>query len=90
MANDGTALDGVVHYAVGTLRARSCRETSGRIEGGTGGGMGGEGMGETPLIIKAFNSDKPYAEFVREQVAGDALEPEIRNRCRHCFLARRP
>jgi mono/diheme cytochrome c family protein len=27
-------------------------------------------------IIKAFNSDKPYAEFVREQVAGDALEKD--------------
>jgi hypothetical protein len=27
-------------------------------------------------LVKAFNSDKPYADFVREQVAGDALEPE--------------
>ncbi len=26
-------------------------------------------------LVKAFNDDKPYAEFVREQVAGDALEP---------------
>jgi hypothetical protein len=26
-------------------------------------------------LINAFNSDKPYSEFVREQVAGDALEP---------------
>ncbi len=27
-------------------------------------------------IIKAFNSDKPFADFIREQVAGDALEPD--------------
>jgi mono/diheme cytochrome c family protein len=27
-------------------------------------------------IVKSFNSDKPYCEFVREQVAGDALEPD--------------
>ncbi|MEP7365077.1 MAG: PSD1 and planctomycete cytochrome C domain-containing protein [Acidobacteriota bacterium] len=27
-------------------------------------------------VIEAFNSDKPYARFVREQVAGDALWPE--------------
>ena len=27
-------------------------------------------------LIKAFNSDKPYATFVREQVAGDAIEPD--------------
>ncbi len=27
-------------------------------------------------IVKAFNTDKPYAEFVREQVAGDTLEPD--------------
>ena len=26
-------------------------------------------------VIRAFNSDKPYARFVREQVAGDALFP---------------
>jgi hypothetical protein len=30
-------------------------------------------------IVKAFNSDKPYAEFVREQVAGDAIEPDNLN-----------
>jgi mono/diheme cytochrome c family protein len=27
-------------------------------------------------LVKAFNSDKPFADFVREQVAGDALEPD--------------
>ena len=27
-------------------------------------------------VIRAFNEDKPYARFVREQVAGDALYPE--------------
>ena len=27
-------------------------------------------------VVKAFNSDKPFADFVREQVAGDALEPD--------------
>ena len=27
-------------------------------------------------VIEAFNSDKPYERFVREQVAGDALWPE--------------
>jgi hypothetical protein len=27
-------------------------------------------------VIDAFNSDKPYDEFVREQLAGDALVPE--------------
>jgi mono/diheme cytochrome c family protein len=27
-------------------------------------------------LVKAFNSDKPYANFVREQVAGDAIEPD--------------
>ncbi len=27
-------------------------------------------------VIKAFNSDKPYATFIREQIAGDALEPD--------------
>jgi len=26
-------------------------------------------------VIRAFNSDKPYDEFVREQLAGDVLEP---------------
>ncbi|MDE2642749.1 MAG: DUF1549 domain-containing protein, partial [Verrucomicrobiota bacterium] len=30
-------------------------------------------------IIRAFNSDKPYDQFVREQVAGDALYPETRD-----------
>lgn len=27
-------------------------------------------------VIRAFNDDKPYARFVREQVAGDALFPD--------------
>ena len=27
-------------------------------------------------LIRAFNEDKPYAEFVREQVAGDVLETD--------------
>ena len=27
-------------------------------------------------IIAAFNSDKPYDEFVREQIAGDLLAPK--------------
>ena len=27
-------------------------------------------------VIRAFNEDKPYARFVREQVAGDALYPD--------------
>ena len=27
-------------------------------------------------IIRALNSDKPYAEFIREQIAGDILAPE--------------
>jgi hypothetical protein len=26
-------------------------------------------------LIRAFNSDKPYSQFVREQIAGDAIEP---------------
>ena len=30
-------------------------------------------------IIRAFNSDKPYGRFVREQVAGDALYPDTRD-----------
>jgi len=27
-------------------------------------------------VIRAFNSDKPYDQFVREQIAGDVLNPE--------------
>jgi len=27
-------------------------------------------------VIQAFNSDKPYDEFLREQIAGDVLRPE--------------
>ncbi|MEJ7608936.1 MAG: DUF1549 domain-containing protein [Bryobacteraceae bacterium] len=27
-------------------------------------------------VIEAFNSDKPYNQFVREQIAGDALAPD--------------
>ncbi|MBT3615530.1 MAG: DUF1549 domain-containing protein, partial [Verrucomicrobia bacterium] len=30
-------------------------------------------------VIRAFNSDKPYELFVREQVAGDALYPDTRD-----------
>ena len=29
-------------------------------------------------VIKALNDDKPYARFVQEQIAGDALEPVTR------------
>jgi Protein of unknown function (DUF1549)/Protein of unknown function (DUF1553)/Planctomycete cytochrome C len=27
-------------------------------------------------VIRAFNSDKPYDQFVREQIAGDEIDPE--------------
>jgi mono/diheme cytochrome c family protein len=27
-------------------------------------------------VLNAFNTDKPYADFVREQIAGDELDPE--------------
>ncbi len=27
-------------------------------------------------FISAFNSEKPYSDFVREQLAGDTLDPE--------------
>src|ERR1700738_1961182 len=27
-------------------------------------------------VIQAFNSDKPYSEFVREQLAGDEIDPK--------------
>ena len=30
-------------------------------------------------LIRSFNEDKPYARFVREQIAGDALEPVTRD-----------
>ena len=30
-------------------------------------------------VIRAFNGDKPYGRFVREQVAGDALYPDTRD-----------
>ena len=30
-------------------------------------------------VIRAFNGDKPYGQFVREQVAGDALYPNTRD-----------
>src|SRR5205814_7487276 len=26
-------------------------------------------------LVRSFNEDKPYAQFIREQIAGDALEP---------------
>jgi len=35
-----------------------------------------EHLAVSNYIIKAFNKRKPYAEFVREQVAGDSLEPD--------------
>jgi len=31
-------------------------------------------------VIKAFNDDMPYDQFVREQIAGDELEPTIPRR----------
>jgi hypothetical protein len=30
-------------------------------------------------VIRSFNSDKPYVQFVREQIAGDVLEPVTRD-----------
>lgn len=30
-------------------------------------------------VIRAFNEDKPYDEFIREQIAGDVLHPESRD-----------
>jgi mono/diheme cytochrome c family protein len=27
-------------------------------------------------VVRAFNADKPYADFIREQIAGDELAPE--------------
>jgi mono/diheme cytochrome c family protein len=30
-------------------------------------------------VIRAFNEDKPYARFIREQIAGDVLFPETRD-----------
>ncbi len=30
-------------------------------------------------VIKSFNEDKPFADFVREQLAGDALKPPTRD-----------
>ncbi len=30
-------------------------------------------------VIRAFNNDKPYGRFVREQVAGDAIYPDTRD-----------
>jgi uncharacterized protein DUF1549/uncharacterized protein DUF1553 len=30
-------------------------------------------------VIRAFNEDKPYARFVQEQIAGDALFPDTRD-----------
>ncbi|HXY36383.1 MAG TPA: PSD1 and planctomycete cytochrome C domain-containing protein [Planctomycetaceae bacterium] len=30
-------------------------------------------------LIRAFNEDRPYAQFVEEQLAGDALEPDSRD-----------
>ena len=29
-------------------------------------------------VIKAFNDDKPYADFVKEQISGDTLNPPTR------------
>jgi mono/diheme cytochrome c family protein len=30
-------------------------------------------------VVGSFNDDKPYAQFIREQIAGDALEPATRD-----------
>lgn len=30
-------------------------------------------------VIRSFNSDKPYAQFVGEQIAGDVMEPSTRD-----------
>ena len=30
-------------------------------------------------LVRSFNEDKPYAQFIREQIAGDALEPATRD-----------
>jgi mono/diheme cytochrome c family protein len=30
-------------------------------------------------LVRSFNEDKPYAQFIREQIAGDALEPMTRD-----------
>jgi mono/diheme cytochrome c family protein len=30
-------------------------------------------------LIRAFNEDRPYAQFIEEQLAGDALEPDTRD-----------
>jgi mono/diheme cytochrome c family protein len=30
-------------------------------------------------VIRSFNADKPYAQFIKEQLAGDALEPVTRD-----------
>src|SRR5436190_1556662 len=30
-------------------------------------------------LVRSFNEDKPYAQFIREQIAGDALEPVTRD-----------
>ena len=34
-------------------------------------------------VIRSFNADKPYDRFVREQLAGDEIDPQRRRR-RHC------
>ncbi|MDB6035939.1 MAG: hypothetical protein JWM16_6277, partial [Verrucomicrobiales bacterium] len=31
-------------------------------------------------VIESFNSDKPYSEFIKEQLAGDALKPQSTER----------
>lgn len=30
-------------------------------------------------VIRAFNNDKPYDQFIREQIAGDELYPHDQN-----------
>ena len=32
-------------------------------------------------VIAAFNADKPYDRFVREQLAGDEIDPERATKC---------
>ena len=41
-------------------------------------------------VIRAFNDDLPYGQFIREQVAGDVLEPGDPGRDRHGVPRRRP
>ena len=35
----------------------------------------GRTRGDRDYVVRAFNADKPYDQFVREQIAGDELKP---------------